>query len=124
MVKYSEGMRDNTNIEYVGYLNSIDRPKDQLQEYAEITIHKLHMNRSEVVISFQVSNPMLSYIFVVRSGQPRYQYFIHTNDTGSMMMVFHKPEIEGKIMVTVFDLNKDPAEWRKVTDNQYTTAEE
>ena len=40
------------------------------------------------------------------------------------MFFFHQQEMKENMMVTIFDLDKDPAEWSEVEEKEYETAEE
>ena len=119
-------MKENTELFHrpIGLFENTSRPKAQAQKYAELTIYRLHKDHEEVLVSFQVPNPMLSYIFVEKEEQPRSQYFLFTNKTGSKLLFFHQPETEENMIATVFDLDKDPAKWSVLEDRKYDTAEE
>ena len=75
LVKNSEDMSDQTFIDKIADLETIEKPETQQQEqkYAEIAICKVIGVNMVVLNAFQVRNPLFNYTVVSKNEEPTSQ---------------------------------------------------
>ena len=72
-MKNSEEISDDTRTIKIGHLKATEKPatQEEVQEYTMIAICKQADGDMNVLISFQVRNPLLNYTFVSDNKKPK-----------------------------------------------------